>query len=165
MTKSKFSVVYQPLEKLGPNGKDAVSFQFSANTDAEPAEISKIASGGEMSRLMLAIKNILRKSKALPTVIFDEIDSGVSGEIAVKMGSILKSFAQTTQIVNITHLPQIAARGDAHFMVYKSEKDGKTFTSIRQLAEQERVEELAKMVSGESVTESTLKTAHELLNL
>jgi DNA repair protein RecN (Recombination protein N) len=165
MTKSKFNVVYQPLEKLGPNGKDAVSFQFSANTDAEPAEISKIASGGEMSRLMLAIKNILRKSKALPTVIFDEIDSGVSGEIAVKMGSILKSFAQTTQIVNITHLPQIAARGDAHFMVYKSEKDGKTFTSIRQLAEQERVEELAKMVSGESVTESTLKTAHELLNL
>lgn len=164
MTKSKFSVVYQPLEKLGPNGKDAVSFHFSANTDAEPAEISKIASGGEMSRLMLAIKNILRISKALPTIIFDEIDSGVSGEIAVKMGNILKSFAQTTQIINITHLPQIAARGDAHFMVYKSEKDGKTYTSIRQLAEQERVEELAKMVSGESVTESTLKTAHELLN-
>jgi DNA repair protein RecN (Recombination protein N) len=164
MNKSKFEVFHQPVENFGPNGKDAVSFLFSANADSEPAEISRIASGGEMSRLMLSIKNILRKSKALPTVIFDEIDSGISGEVAVKMGSILKSFAQTTQIINITHLPQIAARGDAHFMVYKYEQDGKTFTSVKQLTEPERIEELAKMVSGENLTESALKTAQELLN-
>lgn len=164
MNKSKFEVFHQLLENFGPNGKDAVSFLFSANTDSAPAEISRIASGGEMSRLMLAIKNLLRKSKALPTVIFDEIDSGISGEVAVKMGSILKSFAQTTQIINITHLPQIAARGDAHFMVYKYEQDGKTFTSVKQLTEPERIEELAKMVSGENLTESALKTAQELLN-
>jgi DNA repair protein RecN (Recombination protein N) len=145
------------------NGKDSVSLLFSANPDSDPAEISKIASGGEMSRLMLAIKNLLRNSKTLPTVIFDEIDSGVSGEIAIKMGNIIKSFSSTTQIINITHLPQIAAKGDAHLQVYKYEKDGKTYTSIRLLTEKERVEELAKMVSGEKMTDSSLKTAQELL--
>src|SRR5690606_8468542 len=103
------------------------------------------ASGGEMSRLMLAIKNLLRNSKSLPTVIFDEIDSGVSGEIAIKMGNIIKSFSANTQIINITHLPQIAAKGDAHLQVFKFEKGGKTFTSIKHLNEQERLEELAKM--------------------
>ena len=133
MNKSKFSVQHQELTDFTASGKDAVSFQFSANNDIQPAEISKIASGGEMSRLMFAIKNLLRNSKALPTVIFDEIDSGVSGEIAMKMGSILKSFSASTQIINITHLPQIAAKGDSHFVVYKFEKSGKTFTSIKRL--------------------------------
>jgi len=163
MEKSRFEAVHQSLPDFTANGKDAVSFLFSANVDSAPAEISKIASGGEMSRLMLAIKNLLRNSKALPTVIFDEIDSGVSGEIAVKMGNILKSFSSSTQIINITHLPQIAAKGDAHFMVYKFEKEGKTFTSIKQLNDTERVEELAKMVGGESLTDSTIKTAKELM--
>ena len=163
MPKSKLEVVHEELSDFTPYGKDALSFLFSANADMPPAEISKIASGGEMSRLMLAIKNLLRTSKALPTVIFDEIDSGVSGEIALKMGNILKSFSVSTQIINITHLPQIAARGDAHFMVYKYEENGKTFTSIRQLVENERVEELAKMVGGEKLTDTTLKTARELL--
>jgi DNA repair protein RecN (Recombination protein N) len=163
MPKSKLKVVHEALPDFTPNGKDAVSFLFSANVDIPPAEISKIASGGEMSRLMLAIKNLLRTSKALPTVIFDEIDSGVSGEIALKMGNILKEFSTTTQIINITHLPQIAAKGDAHFMVYKYEEGGKTFTSIKQLAGNERVEELAKMVGGENLTDTTLKTAQELL--
>ncbi|NCB08531.1 MAG: DNA repair protein RecN [Bacteroidia bacterium] len=164
MNKSKFEITHQPLVSFGPNGKDTISFLFSANADSAPAEISRIASGGEMSRLMLAIKNLLRKSKALPTVIFDEIDSGISGEVAVKMGNILKSFAQSTQIINITHLPQIAAKGDAHFMVYKYEHAGKTFTSVKLLTEPERIEELAKMVSGEKLTESALKTAQEMLN-
>jgi DNA repair protein RecN (Recombination protein N) len=164
MPKSKLEVAHEALPGFTPNGKDAVSFLFSANVDIPPAEISKIASGGEMSRLMLGIKNLLRTSKALPTVIFDEIDSGVSGEIALKMGNILKEFSTTTQIINITHLPQIAARGDAHFMVYKYEKNGKTYTSIRQLGENERVEELAKMVGGENLTDTTLKAAQELLN-
>jgi len=164
MEKSKMNIAHQNLTDFGANGKDSVSFLFSANSDATPAEISRIASGGEMSRLMLAIKNLLRNSKALPTVVFDEIDSGVSGEIGVKMGNIIKSFSESTQIINITHLPQIAAKGDTHFQVYKFEKAGKTYTSLKQLSENERVEELAKMVGGESLTESTLTTAQELLN-
>jgi DNA repair protein RecN (Recombination protein N) len=163
MPKSKFTIQHETLPEFTPAGIDSVAFHFSANSDVTPAEISRIASGGEMSRLMLAIKNLLRTSKALPTVIFDEIDSGVSGEIALKMGTILKAFSASTQIINITHLPQIAAKGDAHFVVYKYEEDGKTFTSVKLLEEKDRVEELAKMVGGESVTESTLTTAKELL--
>ncbi len=163
MAKSKFEIQLVALPDYTSNGKDSVSLLFSANLDTAPAEISKIASGGEMSRLMLAIKNLLRNSRALPTVIFDEIDSGVSGEIAIKMGNIIKSFSTTTQIINITHLPQIAAKGDAHLQVFKFEKDGKTFTSIKHLNEQERLEELAKMVSGEKLTDSSLKTAQEFL--
>lgn len=163
MLKSKLEVVHEQLTDFSSSGKDAVSFLFSANTDSAPNEISKVASGGEMSRLMLAIKNLLRKSKALPTVIFDEIDSGVSGEIALKMGNIIKSFSASTQIINITHLPQVAAKGDAHYLVYKFEENGKTYTSIKQLTHTERVVELAKMVGGENYTETTLKTAEELL--
>lgn len=164
MIKSKLGVVHEQLQDFTASGIDAVSFLFSANADTPPNEISKVASGGEMSRLMLAIKNLLRKSKALPTVIFDEIDSGVSGEIALKMGNIIKSFSATTQIINITHLPQIAAKGDAHLLVYKFEENGKTYTSIKHLTQNERIVELAKMVGGENYTESTLKTAQELLN-
>ena len=163
MPKSKVEVEHTASETFQSHGKDMVSFLFSANPDSEPDEISKIASGGEMSRLMLAIKNLLRSSKALPTVIFDEIDTGVSGEIAFKMGTIIKAFSSTTQIINITHLPQIAAKGDAHFQVYKLEESGKTFTSIKQLNDDQRIEELAKMVGGEKISESTLKTAQELL--
>ena len=163
MPKSKFEVVHEALPGFTANGKDAVSFLFSANADVPPAEISKIASGGEMSRLMLAVKNLLRTSKALPTVIFDEIDAGISGEIALKMGNILKLFSTSAQIINITHLPQIAAKGDAHFLVYKYEEDGKTFTSVKLLDKNERIEELAKMVGGDSLTDTTLETARELL--
>ncbi|MDO8952063.1 MAG: DNA repair protein RecN [Draconibacterium sp.] len=164
MAKSKLEIVHEQLTDFTVNGKDVVSFLFSANSDSMPAEISKVASGGEMSRLMLAIKNLLRKSKALPTVIFDEIDSGVSGEIALKMGNIIKSFSANTQIINITHLPQIAAKGDAHLLVYKFEENGKTFTSIKPLAQDERIIELAKMVGGESYSDTTLRAAQELLN-
>lgn len=163
MEKSELNIEHRILSDFGINGIDSVSFLFSANSDAAPAEISKIASGGEMSRLMLSIKNLLRNSKALPTVIFDEIDSGVSGEIGIKMGNIIKSFSTTTQIINITHLPQIAAKGDAHLQVFKYEKGGKTYTSLKALTDNERVEELAKMVGGDSLTESTLNTASELL--
>jgi len=163
LQKSKFKIIHEFLPEFGNDGRDAVSFLFSANIDVEPTEISKIASGGEMSRLMLAIKNLLRNSKTLPTVVFDEIDSGVSGEIALKMGSIMKEFSSSTQIINITHLPQIAAKGNAHFKVYKYEKDGKTYTSIKLLNANERIEELAKMVGGEKLSDSTLKTARELM--
>jgi len=163
MPKSKFIIGHENTPDYTVNGCDSVSILFSANTDAEANEISKIASGGEMSRLMLAIKNLLRSSKALPTVIFDEIDSGVSGEIALKMGNIIKSFSTSTQIINITHLPQIAAKGDSHFQVYKFEEKGKTFTSIKKLSNNERIEELAKMVGGDNFTESNVKSAEELL--
>ncbi|WP_319481042.1 DNA repair protein RecN [uncultured Draconibacterium sp.] len=165
MTKAKLQVVHNYLEDFQPDGKDEIAFLFSANPDSEPDEISKIASGGEMSRLMLAIKNLLRNSKALPTIVFDEIDTGVSGEIALKMGTIIKSFSANTQIINITHLPQIAAKGDTHFRVYKFEEKGKTFTSIKALDAAERVEELAKMVGGENLTETTIKAAEELLRI
>ncbi len=164
MAKARLRVVHQELPGFTLSGKDSISFLFSANPDSEPAEISKIASGGEMSRLMLAIKNLLRKSKKLPTIVFDEIDSGISGEVAIKMGNILKEFASSTQIINITHLPQVAAKGDSHFVVFKLEKDGKTHTSIKKLdTENERVEELAKMVSGEGVTDNTLEMVRELM--
>ncbi len=164
ISKSKFIIRHEILSGFSPTGTDSVEFLFSANPDVPPAEISRIASGGEMSRLMLAIKNLLRTSRALPTIIFDEIDSGVSGEIALKMGTILKDFSGSAQIINITHLPQIAAMGDAHFKVYKFENEGTTYTSVRLLSQSERVEELAKMVGGENLTDSTINIAKELLN-
>lgn len=163
MPKARFTVEHSGLDEFRNNGRDAITFLFSANADVQPDDISKIASGGEMSRLMLAIKNLLRSSRALPTIIFDEIDSGVSGEIAMKMGNIIKSFSDSTQIINITHLPQIAARGNTHFRVFKYEEGGKTFTSIKALNDDERVEELAVMVGGEKLTDTTLKAARELL--
>ncbi len=164
MPKSRFEILHEALPELTGSGKDSVSFLFSANIDSLPTDISKVASGGEMSRLMLAVKNLLRTARALPTVIFDEIDAGISGEIALKMGSILKTFASTTQIINITHLPQIAAKGDAHYRVFKREEEGRTVTSMVLLNERERIEELAQMVGGEQLTETTIKTAEELLN-
>ncbi len=161
--KAQFIILHETLPEYSQTGHDSVSFLFSANTDTQPVEISRVASGGEMSRLMLAIKNLLRNSKALPTVIFDEIDTGISGEVAIKMGNILKTFSTSTQIINITHLPQIAAKGDTHFLVYKYDENGKTYTSIRQLNDSERLDELAKMVGGNEITGTTLKTAKELI--
>ena len=163
MPKSRLEIKHEGLPDFTINGKDTISFLFSANNDMALNEISKVASGGEMSRLMLAIKNLLRKSKTLPTVIFDEIDSGVSGEIALKMGNIIKSFSTSTQIINITHLPQVAAKGDAHFVVYKYEENGKTLTSVKLLNTEERIEELAKMVGGNDYSEASLKIAREMV--
>lgn len=164
MLKARLKIGHERLSDFTPVGIDEVSFLFSANSDIQLNEISKVASGGEMSRLMLAIKNLLRQSKSLPTVVFDEIDSGVSGEIALKMGNIIKAFSASAQIINITHLPQIAAKGDAHYVVYKSEENGKTLTSIKQLNPNDRIIELAKMVGGDNYSDATLKTAQELLN-
>ncbi len=164
ITKSRFIVRHEFLSDFSAFGRDSVEFLFSANPDIPPAEISKIASGGEMSRLMLAVKNLLRTSKALPTIIFDEIDSGVSGEIALKMGNILKEFSLSAQIINITHLPQIAAKGDAHFKVFKYERNSITHTSVKLLEQSERIEELAKMLGGENFSDFTVKTVKELLN-
>jgi DNA repair protein RecN (Recombination protein N) len=151
------------LNEFSSTGLDEVSFMFSANKNQELQEIAKIASGGEMSRLMLAIKTLITDARSLPTIVFDEIDTGVSGEVALKMGQILEQMAKTVQVLNITHLPQIAAKGNHHYKVYKFDLNDQTFTSIKKLTEQERVEEIAQMLSGENYSATALEAARELL--
>ncbi|MBL7966721.1 MAG: DNA repair protein RecN [Prolixibacteraceae bacterium] len=160
---ASFSVKFAELSSFSISGLDEVNFLFSANKSQELQEIGKIASGGEMSRLMLAIKTLITDSRSLPTIIFDEIDTGVSGEVAVKMGQILEQMAETMQVLNITHLPQIAARGSHHYKVYKFDQNDQTFTSIKKLTDQERIEEIAQMLSGENYSSTAMETARELL--
>jgi DNA repair protein RecN (Recombination protein N) len=154
---------FSHLSEFSPSGLDEVSYLFSANKNQELQEIGKIASGGEMSRLMLAIKTLITDARSLPTIVFDEIDTGVSGEVAVKMGQILEQMSKTVQVLNITHLPQIAAKGNNHYKVYKFDLNDQTFTSIKKLSDQERVEEIAQMLSGENFSITAMETAKELL--
>ena len=149
---------------LSDSGIDEVRFLFSANKGHTLAEMSKVASGGELSRLMLSIKSLIARYTALPTIIFDEIDAGVSGEVANKVGQIMERLAENLQVITITHLPQIASKGRSHYFVYKDNGTSTTFTRIRQLNEQERVTEIAKMLSGDKPGESALQNARELLN-
>jgi DNA repair protein RecN (Recombination protein N) len=158
-----FKLKFEKLPDFSISGLDEVSFMFSANKSQELQEIAKVASGGEMSRLMLAVKTLITDTKSLPTIIFDEIDTGVSGEVAVKMGIILGQMAKTVQVLNITHLPQIAAKGKHHYKVFKFDEADQTYTSIRKLNEQERVEEIAQMLSGENYSQTSVATARELL--
>lgn len=158
-----FQLKFSPLKEFSPSGLDEVSFLFSANKNQELQEIGKIASGGEISRLMLAIKTLITDARSLPTIVFDEIDTGVSGEVAIKMGQILEQMSKTVQVLNITHLPQIAAKGNHHYKVYKFDQNDRTFTSIRKLSEQERIEEIAQMLSGENYSATAMETAKELL--
>lgn len=150
-------------EVLGKTGVDDIKFLFSANKGHSLAEMSKVASGGELSRLMLSIKSLVAKNTALPTIIFDEIDTGVSGEVAHKVGQIMQQLSQNLQVITITHLPQIAVKGSSHYFVYKDDKGTTTYTRIKQLDEQERVVEIAKMLSGDNPGESALQNARELL--
>jgi len=163
MPNARFSAEVKTDLPLSPWGSDEVNFLFTANKNGELNEISKVASGGELSRLMLSIKALISKSKALPTILFDEIDAGISGETADKMGNILKSIAQDMQVINITHLPQIAAKGDFHCLVYKEDNENETITRLKLLSPTERVAELAKMLSGENITEAARLNATELL--
>ncbi len=144
-------------------GKDNVVFDFSANKGESLKELDRVASGGELSRLMLAFKSILAEHKNLPAIVFDEIDTGVSGEIAGKMGSIMKGMSVNMQVIVITHLPQIAGKGEFHLQVYKEEKAGKTFTRLKKLGKDERILEIAKMLSSGTPTEAAIKNAKELL--
>jgi DNA repair protein RecN (Recombination protein N) len=144
-------------------GIDTVDFLFSANKHTDPENIARIASGGEMSRVMLSLKSLLTKSRNLPTIIFDEIDSGVSGEIADKVGQILSGMGKYMQVINITHLPQIASRGKIHYHVYKEETGDSTITRIKLLSDYERITEIARLLSGREVTETALKNAKELI--
>ncbi|NGY37108.1 DNA repair protein RecN [Flavobacterium sp. XN-5] len=146
------------------NGKDEIQFLFSANKGTDFGILKKVASGGEMSRIMLAVKAILAQYSKLPTLIFDEIDTGVSGEIAIKMGEIMKEMSQTMQIFAITHLPQIAAKGNAHFKVSKSTVGEDTQSELKLLSEEDRIIEIAQMLSGAVVSDSALNHAKALLN-
>ncbi|WP_183578964.1 DNA repair protein RecN [Mucilaginibacter sp. X5P1] len=154
-----------PLGGLGDSGADVIRFLFSANKGHSLAEMSKVASGGELSRLMLSIKSLVAQNTALPTIIFDEIDTGVSGEVANKVGQIMEHLAGNLQVITITHLPQIASKGQSHYFVYKDDEGAITNTRIKQLNEQERVLEIAKMLSGDKPGESALQNARELLNI
>jgi len=163
LPKSQFKVEMEKLPDLSENGSDRITFLFNANPGGELQEIAKVASGGELSRLMLAVKSLIADSRILSTIIFDEIDSGVSGEIAGKMGAIMQNMSSKIQIISITHLPQIASRGKNHYLVYKSLINQQTQTFIRQLPDEERIAEIAKMLSDTKVSLSALETARELL--
>lgn len=144
-------------------GKDKVRFLFSANKGISPDEMSRVASGGELSRLMLAIKAVAANNNYIPTLIFDEIDTGVSGEVASKLGDIMQKMGESLQIISITHLPQIASKAKNHFFVYKDESENKTRSCIKQLADNERVAEIAKMLSNDKVTPEAIKAAEVLV--
>lgn len=161
---AKFEVKIVPQTELAPTGAEVVEFQFSAHQQLVPQPLARIASGGEMARVMLSLKAIMAHSLALPTILFDEIDTGVSGAVAAQMGAMLQKMATDLQVINITHLPQIAARGTHHFFVYKERtSSGETVSNIRLLNGEERVLELAKLLSGEQVTDASLENARELL--
>ncbi len=162
MQNAKFVVSRNEVE-LCPNGEDEVRFLFAANKNGQPTDIAKVASGGEMSRVMLSIKALLSKNKSLPTIIFDEIDTGVSGDVADKMGKIMDEMATHMQVLAITHLPQVAARGQKHYKVYKEDTADRTISHIKTLTDEDRIGEIAKMLSGATVTDAALANAKALL--
>jgi DNA repair protein RecN (Recombination protein N) len=164
MPHARFQIQNTLSENYYKNGKDVLQFLFSANKGGQYGELKKVASGGELSRVMLAIKKILSENSQLPTIIFDEIDSGVSGEISNKMAHILSQMSQKMQVITITHLPQIAAKGNQHYKVYKEEVNNITTTNLKQLSEDERIVEIAEMLSGKNISDSALTHARELLN-
>lgn len=147
----------------GPTGADKVEILFSANKGIAPRPIAQVASGGEFSRLMFCIKYVMADKTAMPTLILDEIDNGVSGEVAFKLANLMKDMSAKHQLITISHLPQIAARGQAHYFVYKDNSDKKTISSIRRLSEDERIEEIAKMIGGNKPSRIALENAQELL--
>ena len=164
MPHARFQIQNTLSENYYKNGKDVLQFLFSANKGGQYGELKKVASGGELSRVMLAIKKILSENSQLPTIIFDEIDSGVSGEISNKMAHIMSQMSQKMQVITITHLPQIAAKGNQHYKVYKEEVNNITTTNLKQLSEDERIVEIAEMLSGKNISDSALIHARELLN-
>ncbi|WP_340155032.1 DNA repair protein RecN [uncultured Winogradskyella sp.] len=164
MPNAKFNVALEATEKFTKNGKDNLQFLFMANKGSSFNELKKSASGGELSRIMLAIKSILAEYIQLPSIMFDEIDTGVSGEISNKMGEIMKQMSGKMQVFTITHLPQIAAQGDSHFKVFKTDIDDITHTQLKKLNEEERIVEIAQMLGGLNITDSAMAHAKQLLN-
>ena len=164
MENTKFEISLIKNTSYLANGKDELNFLISANKGSDFESLKKVASGGEMSRIMLSVKSLLSKHTDLPTIIFDEIDTGVSGEVSNKMALIMESMSTTMQVISITHLPQIAAKGEHHFKVFKEEIKGKTITNIKELNENERINELAEMLGGKDIVESAIKHAKQLLS-
>ena len=160
MEEARFEVRVTPTDELISSGRDRIYFMFSANAMVEPQMVEKVASGGELSRVMLALKAMIARRKNLPTIIFDEIDTGVSGRIADVMGEIISELASNMQVVAITHLPQVASKGESHYVVYKHQSR----TNIAVLSAEQRVEEIAKMLSGSQISEAALNQAKLLLN-
>jgi len=163
MPEARMSIAHTLHVEPGKDGIDDISFRFNSNKGGLEMEIARIASGGELSRLMLAIKSLISTRNLLPTIIFDEIDAGVSGDIAGKVGRILKKMSGDMQVIVITHLPQIAGKGDHHYMVFKSIKDEQSITQLKRLKTEDRVEEIAKLLSDEKITRSAVDAARELL--
>lgn len=164
MPNARFKLLLNPSETYLYNGKDHLEFLFTANKGASFLPLKKAASGGELSRIMLAIKSVLSKYQQLPTIMFDEIDTGVSGEIAHKMGDIMAQMSAYMQVFSITHLPQIAAKGQSHFKVFKQDIQETTVTSLKKLSKEERVEEIAQMLGGKELSASAIAHANQLLN-
>ncbi|MBF0695502.1 MAG: DNA repair protein RecN [Flavobacterium sp.] len=164
MPNVRFQIEVRPSEDFLPTGKDQLTFLFSANKGSDFGVLKKVASGGEMSRIMLAVKSVLAQYSNLPTIIFDEIDTGVSGEIADKMGNIMRIMSGKMQLFAITHLPQIAAKGEVHFKVFKVVSEDGTTSELKRLDTNERVQEIAQMLSGSSVSDSAINHAKALLN-
>lgn len=164
MPNARFNFEVKATDTYHNNGKDEMSLLFSANKGTDFGLLKKVASGGEMSRIMLAVKAVLAEYSKLPTIIFDEIDTGVSGEIAHKMGDIMKVMSRGMQVLAITHLPQIAAKGDQHYKVFKTTQGENTVSELKLLTKEERVREIAEMLSGKDISDSALKHAEALLN-
>ena len=164
MSNARFDIQMIFNDEFLTNGKDEIQFLFSANKGSDFGLLKKVASGGEMSRIMLAVKSVLSEYSKLPTIIFDEIDTGVSGEIAHKMGEIMKGMSVNMQVFAITHLPQIAGKGKEHFKVFKFIKENQTQSELKLLSDEERVIEIAQMLSGSTISDSALNHAKELLN-
>ena len=163
MPNARFRIALSKLQDFSPSGTDHADFLFSANKQVEPENLAKIASGGELSRVMLSLKSLLTKNTNLPTIIFDEIDAGVSGEVADKVGQILSGMGKYMQVVNITHLPQVASRGTKHYHVYKDDTGDSTITRVKLLSPEERIMEVARLLSGSEITATAVKNAEELL--
>ena len=163
MPKVQFSCEFSELE-LTQNGADAVAFYMSANAGEALKPLSKVASGGELARIMLAMKNVLAEQDQVSTLIFDEVDTGVSGRAAQKVAEKLSSVARNKQVLCVTHLPQIAAMGDTHMLIAKSERDGRTYTTVTPLDHAGRARELARIIGGANITETTLRSAEEMLS-
>jgi DNA repair protein RecN (Recombination protein N) len=163
MPNAQLKIDQSPTDGYTVTGTDRISFLFSANKGSDHKELNKVASGGELSRLMLSIKSLMAKLTSLPTIIFDEIDTGVSGDVADKVGSIMNTMAANMQVITITHLPQIASKGSSHLFVYKEDKKDKTYSNIRKLTPAERIEEIAKMLSTGNPSAAAISNAKELL--
>ncbi len=157
--------IHSDNAELGPLGIDKINFLFSANKGIAPEELKNAASGGEFSRLMLCIKYMLADKSSLPTIVFDEIDTGISGEVAFKVGKMMKQMSKNHQVIAITHLPQIAAQGSAHYFVYKDHSSKRSVSKIRELTKEDRVKEIAQMIGGEKPSETAMKNAKELLEI